>query len=168
MQVLQPNFAKETNELALSALIDALSAHQGMLLENDTPADHKTIKLVLSGLTDKRAKVKCVWATAISRIIWDANSTTFALITFSKNIAKQLFGVFSEITQNVVQASQNGTVTAGYAICAAAIARWLEWSDTELSNSSGCLSSDYSATDESGRGIKDLDHRYPKAFFPPQ
>ena len=128
-------FAKETNDLAISALIDALMAHQGVLLTNDIAPEDKISKLISSGLTDKRAKIKSSWAVASSGIIWRANNgaeITPSLITFSKSISKSIFLVFNEVVSNPVQASQSGSITAGYAISAASLGRWLQWQDPQL------------------------------------
>lgn len=125
-------FAKETNDSAASALIDALLAHEGVLLRNDTPVDENLSKLMASGLTDKRSKIKAAWAVAISGVIWGVSIVNPASIAFSKTIAKNLFVVFSEIASNAVQASQTGTITAGYAISAATLGRWLDWQDPHL------------------------------------
>lgn len=133
---LQLLFAKETNELAISALIDALMAHQDILLKNDTAPENTISKLISSGLADKRAKIKSGWAVASSGIIWRANNgagTTPALVTFSKSISKSLFLLFNEVASNPVQASQSGTITAGYAIGAVSLGRWLQWQDPQLS-----------------------------------
>ena len=135
VQSLQPIFAKETNESAVSALIDALMAHQGVLLNSDTAPDDKVSKLIPSGLTDKRVKIKSGWAVATSRMIWNINDgvgITPALITFSKHISKHIFHVFNEVASNAVQASQSGSMTAGYAISAASLGRWLQWQDPQL------------------------------------
>jgi Generalcontrol nonderepressible 1 (Gcn1) N-terminal len=131
---LVPLFAKETNDAATSALTDAFTAHQAILLANDVSIDEKTQKLVISGLTDKRSKIKAVWAVAVSEIIWevDLSSVNPSSIAFSKSIAKHLFSIFNEVTSNAVQSSQNGTITAAYAISAAALGRWLEWQDSQL------------------------------------
>jgi len=128
-------FAKETNESAVSALVDALMAHQGVLLNSDTAPEDKVSRLISSGLTDKRVKIKSGWAVATSRIIWNINDgvgITPALITFSKNISKHIFHVFNEVASNAVQASQSGSMTAGYAISAASLGRWLQWQDPQL------------------------------------
>jgi hypothetical protein len=128
-------FAKETNELAISALIDALMAHQAVLLQNDTAPEDKISKLISSGLTDKRAKIKSGWAVASSGIIWGTNNNaevTSALITFSKSISKSIFLIFNEVASNPAQASQSGNITAGYAISAASLGRWLQWQNPQL------------------------------------
>ena len=134
VQSIQPLFAKETNDSAISALIDALMTHLGVLLKNDTPVDDKITKLISSGLTDKRSKIKAGWAVAVSGIIWDTSQVNPASMSFSKVIAKSLLLVFSEIASNAVQAVQNGTIIAGYAISASTLGRWLEWQDTQLCN----------------------------------
>lgn len=141
---LQPMFAKETNELAISALVDAIMAHQGVLLKSDIAPEDQISKLISSGLTDKRPKIKSGWAMASSGIIWRANSeaeTTPALIAFSKSISKSIFLVFSEVASNPVQASQSGSITAGYAISAASLGRWLQWQDPQLGTSKTLSSS---------------------------
>ena len=111
-------------------------AHQGILLENDTAPEGTISKLISSGLADKRTKIKSSWAVAGSGIIWRANNgaeTTPALITFSQSISKSLLLVFNEVASNPVQASQSGIITAGYAIGAASLGRWLQWQDPQLS-----------------------------------
>ena len=115
--------------------------HQTILLENNTPMDDEVTKMVIAGLMDKRAKIKVGWATASSSIIWNAKSTNPSLVAFSKNISKNLFGVFNEVAANGVQASQNRTILAGYAICAATLGRWSEWPDSQLCTvpSENCL-----------------------------
>jgi hypothetical protein len=135
VQSLQPMFVKETNELAISALIDALMAHQGVLLQNGSAPEDKISKLISSGLTDKRAKVKSGWAVGSSGIIWGANNgaeITPALIAFSKSISKSIFLILNEVASNPVQASQSGSIIAGYAICAASLGRWLQWQNPQL------------------------------------
>jgi len=146
VQSLHPLFAKETNDAAISALIDALIAHQGVLLRSNGTVDDKISKLISSGLTDKRSKIKSGWALAISEIMWNVSQVNPALIAFSKVIAKDLFSMFNEVASNAVQASQNGTIIAGYAISAATLGRWLEWQDAQLGNSSCKFISDFSPT----------------------
>jgi Generalcontrol nonderepressible 1 (Gcn1) N-terminal len=128
-------FAKETNDAAISAFIDTLMAHQGVLLGNYSTMDGKISKLISSGLKDKRSKIKSGWALAISEIMWNVSQVNPALIAFSKEIAKDLFTMLNEVASNAVQASQNGTIIAGYAISAATLGRWLEWQDAQLGNS---------------------------------
>jgi len=134
VQSLHPLFAKETNDSAISALIDALMAHLGVVLKNNTSVDDKITKLVLSGLTDKRSKIKATWAVATSAIIWETSQVNSASISFSKVVAKSLFVVFNEIASNAVQAFQNGTIAAGYAISASTLGTWLGSQDTQLRN----------------------------------
>jgi beta-glucosidase-like glycosyl hydrolase len=134
---LIPLFSKETNEAAISALTQALATHQRVLLQNDVAIDDTTQKLVISGLTDKRSKIKAGWAVAMSEIIWECDITVVnpSSITFSKAIAKHLLNTFSEVTSNTIQSSQSGTITAAYAISAAALGRWLKWQDDQLGSS---------------------------------
>jgi hypothetical protein len=133
-QSLTPLLAKETNEIAISALVDGLMAHQGVLLQNDSAVDDKVSKLVSSGLTDKRSKIKSSWAVAISGVIWDIQQSPVnsSLIKFSKTIAKNMFNAFNEAASNAVQASQNGTIISGYAVSAAVLRRWLRWQEDQL------------------------------------
>jgi len=120
--------------MVTSAMIDALATHQAVLLRNDAAVDDKSLKLVSSGLTDKRSKIKSSWAVAVSGIFWTLdNKPNVNAITFSKSIAKNVFTVFNEVANNGVQASQNGTVISGYAISAATLGKWLEWDDPQLS-----------------------------------
>jgi hypothetical protein len=128
-------FGKETNEIAISALVDGLMAHQGVLLENDSAVDDKVSKLVTSGLTDKRSKIKSGWAVAVSGVIWniEQNPVNSSVIKFSNSIAKNMFNAFNEAASNAVQASQNGTIITGYAVSAAALGRWLGWQEDQLS-----------------------------------
>lgn len=125
-------YAKETNEMAILAMTDAIMTHQAVLFENDTAMDDKVIKLVAAGLADKRSKIKTGWAAAVSHVIWNTKTPNPSVVAFSKNIAKNLFGVFSEVAANGVQASQNGTIIGGYAVCAAALGRWSGWQDSQL------------------------------------
>ena len=118
--------------MAMMAMIEALTTHEAVLLENGTPVDDKVVKLVSAGLTDKKVKIKASWAIAVSSIIWKARSANPALLAFSKKISKNLISVFNEVAANGLQASQNGTVVAGYAICAATLGRWTEWDDSQL------------------------------------
>jgi Generalcontrol nonderepressible 1 (Gcn1) N-terminal len=131
-------FAKETNDQAIISMVDALIAHQGVLLRNNTDVDDKVLKLVSSGLMDKRIKVKSSWAVAVSECIW-AVSNLFdvnpSLVSFSTSVAKNLLLVFNEVASNAMQASQNGTLISGYAISAAALGRWFEWQDAQLGSS---------------------------------
>jgi hypothetical protein len=132
VESLQAIFPKETNELAISAMTDAIMTHQAVLLEKDIVMEDKVTKLVIAGLSDKRLKVKAGWAVSVSSVIWDAKTVTPALIAFSKNVAKGLFNVFNEVANNGLQAIQNGTIAAGYAISAATVGRWFAWQDTPL------------------------------------
>ena len=125
-------FAKETNETAILAMTDALMTHQGVLFEDDIAMDDKVAKLVTAGLSDKRSKIKASWATSVSHIIWNTKTTNPSIFAFSKHVSKHLFSVFSEVAVNGVQASQNGTIVGGYAVCAAALGRWSEWQDNHL------------------------------------
>ena len=135
MQSLHPILSKETNESAILAMTDALMVHQGVLLNKDAALDDKVSKLVLSGLTDKRPKVKSGWAVASSCIIWGVNNgdeISSAVISFSKAITKNTFMAFNEVASNAVQASQTGSLISGYAIAAATLGRWLQWKDPQL------------------------------------
>jgi hypothetical protein len=133
-QSLTPLLAKETNEIAISALVEGLMAHQGVLLQNDSAVDDKVSKLVSSGLTDKRSKIKSSWAVAISGVIWDIqqNPVNSSVIKFSNTIARNMFNAFNEAASNAVQASQNGTIVSGYAVSAAVLRRWLSWQEDQL------------------------------------
>jgi len=133
---LHPLFAKETNETALTSLVDAIMAHQTVLLKDDSAVDDKTQKLIVSGVADKRAKVRSAWAVAISQLIWtfdDPDNVNESVIRFSKSLGKQLCAVFHEIASNALQAAQNGFIASGYAISAITLGRWLEWKTAELS-----------------------------------
>jgi Generalcontrol nonderepressible 1 (Gcn1) N-terminal len=132
VQSLLPLFAKESNDAATAALTDALAAHEGVLLSNDVAVDDKAQKMIIAGLVDKRTKIKSGWAVAVSETIWQLDSANPSSIAFSKAIAKNLFNIFNEVTANAVQSSQNGTITAAYAISAAALGRWMEWQDAQL------------------------------------
>jgi hypothetical protein len=148
---LPPLFVKETNESALATLIDALMAHQAVLLRNDSASDDKISKLVSSGLTDKRAKVKSAWVVAVSNLVWDVNEPSNAnpsIIAFSRSVAKGLFGAFTEVANNAVQAMQNGTITSGYAAAAATIGRWLDWQGdlAQMVKSDGILKASVAVT----------------------
>jgi hypothetical protein len=135
VQCLHPILSKETNDLAMSAMIDALIAHQGTLLEHNVAADENISNLILSGLTDKRIKIKTSWVVACSDLIWSFDKPSAvnpAIVAFTNNISKSLTAVVSEIAGNPVQASQNGTVVSGYAASAVALGRWLDWPIDDL------------------------------------
>jgi hypothetical protein len=137
VQGLLPLFAKESNELAVAAMIDAMMVHQGVLLKEDSLIDEKASRLILSGTTDKRNRVKSAWAVAISQVIWsieDPQKVNSTIVSFSKSIAKPLRNAFNEIASNAVQALQNGTLVSGYAISAATIGRWIDWEAGDLGN----------------------------------
>jgi len=125
-------YTKETNEMAILSLTEAIMTHQAVLLEKDTAMDDKVTKLVTAGLADKRSKIKAGWATAVSHVIWNTKAPNPSVLSFSGNIAKNLIGVFSEVAGNGVQASQNGTIIGGYTVCAATLGRWSEWQDNQL------------------------------------
>jgi hypothetical protein len=127
--------AKETNEMAISALIDAFMSHQSITLQNDIPMDEKSLKIVTSGVVDKRSRVRCSWAVAVSDAIWshtDSSKPSSAMVAFSKAVAKDLLNTVKEYTSNPLQALQNGTISAAYAICAVSLGRWLSWGDNQL------------------------------------
>ena len=135
VQGLLPLFAKETNELVLSAMIDAFMLHQGVLLKDGSSMDDKLPNLMMSGLSEKRAKVKSAWVVAVSQLIWSVDEPSLAtesVIALSKLLCKPLCLTFHEVVANSMQAAQNGTVISGYAISAATLGRWLEWNDDEL------------------------------------
>ena len=69
--LLSQSLAKETNEIALSALIDSFMTHQTVGLQNNIPMDEKSLKLVNSGLIDKRSRVRTAWAVAVSEVVWN-------------------------------------------------------------------------------------------------
>ena len=134
-QALHPLFAKETSEPAISAMIDALMVHQSVLLNEGAALDVKISTLVTSGLSERRNKLKSAWAVSISQVIWnfdDPTKVNQSVIAFSKSLGKPLCAAFHEIASNGVQAAQNGTIISGYAISAAALGRWLDWSVDEL------------------------------------
>jgi hypothetical protein len=134
IQTLQPLFAKETNDALLTGLIEAFCAHIRVLLQNNTPLEGKSVKLVVSGLTDKRAKIKTAWTVATSQIItkFDYPPTADApIVVFSKATTKPLFGVLGEVANNAVQATQAGTVIGGYAVIIAALGTWMEWTNAQ-------------------------------------
>ena len=132
IQSLQPLLAKETSEAAITALIDTLLSHEAVLLASDLQVDDKLLKLVTSGLSEKRAKLKSSWAVAISQLLWNMTIPNPSILAFSKTIAKPLLSAFNEVSGNAVQASQNGTIISAYAICATALGRWLTWDDAQL------------------------------------
>jgi Generalcontrol nonderepressible 1 (Gcn1) N-terminal len=119
----------------MSAMIDALIAHQGMLLEHNVAADENISNLILSGLREKRNKIKTSWVLACSELIWHIDkpsAVNSAIVAFTNNISKSLMAVVSEIAGNPVQASQSGTVVSGYAASAIALGRWLDWPIDDL------------------------------------
>jgi hypothetical protein len=133
--LLSQSLAKETNEIALSALIDSFMTHQTVGLQNNIPMDEKSLKLVNSGLIDKRSRVRTAWAVAVSDVVWNikySSTSGSAVLSFSKYIAKNLLHTFKESTSNPLQALQNGTITSAYAISAASLGRWLGWGDDQL------------------------------------
>ena len=110
-------------------------SHEDLLLRRDIPVDDKLLKLVTSGLSDKRIRVKAAWAVATSEIIWhfdEVSDVTSSLSVFLKTVAKNLFDIFNEVANNPVQASQNGTLISAYAISAASLGRWIDWQDRGL------------------------------------
>lgn len=135
VQNLVPLFAKETNEAVISAMTETLLLHQRSLLMDNKAMDESTLRLIGNGLLDKRSKVKCNWAVAVSGMIWQADCNSFstpALITFSKALGQNLINVFNDIASNAIQASQTGIIIGAYAISAAALGRWLDWQDERL------------------------------------
>lgn len=115
-------------------MIEAFCAHAKVLLQHDTPLDDKSMKLVTSGLADKRAKIKTAWAVASSEIIWSSNEPATAdspIVQFSNSIAKPLFAVLSEVSNNAVQAAQSGTIISGYAAIAASLGKWMVWKNAD-------------------------------------
>jgi Generalcontrol nonderepressible 1 (Gcn1) N-terminal len=133
---LIPLFAKESHELALTAMAEAFSLHAEIVLRQASMED-KSSKLILSGLTDKRLRVRSTWAVAVARIIWnitDSNTVTPSLIRVCQLLERPLSAAFNEVASNPVQALQNGSLVSGYAISAAAISRWPTWSAPELAN----------------------------------
>ena len=127
--------AKETNEIAISALIDAFMSHQPVNLKHDVAMDEKSLKLVNSGLVDKRSRVKCSWAVAVSKAIWnntEHSKPNSAMVAFSKSVAKDLLHMLKEYTSNPLQALQSGNISAAYAIVAVGLGRWLSWGDNQL------------------------------------
>lgn len=127
--------AKETNEIAISALIDAFMSHQSVNLKHDVAMDGKSSKLVNSGLVDKRSRVKYSWAVAVSEAIWnntEHSKPNSAMVAFSKSVAKDLLHVLKESTSNPLQALQSGIISAAYAISAVGLGRWLSWGDNQL------------------------------------
>ena len=138
--LLSQTLVKETNEMAISALIDAFMAHQGVALQHNTPMDEKSLKLVNLGLVDKRSRVRTSWALAVSEVIWnitDSSAVKPSILAFSQHIAKNLMQIFKDSTSNPLQAVQNGTISSAYAISATSLGRWLAWGDDQLGKS--CL-----------------------------
>ena len=118
-------------------MIEALISHQYALLTKGISTDEKTLSLISNGLKDKRIKVKCAWAVSVSNAIWDVDNpreVTDAFISFSSALAKSLSDILNETAGNAVQAVQNGTIIAAYAISAVMFGRWLEWRDEKLGN----------------------------------
>ena len=143
--LLAQSMAKETNDIATSALIDSFLVHQSVGLRNDIPMDEKSLRLVNSGLVDKRSRVKTAWALAISDLIWNITSSSTpaaAILTFTKYIAKNLLQIFKESTNNPLQALQNGTISSVYAIGAVSLGRWLTWGDDQIGTSISFSKSD--------------------------
>jgi hypothetical protein len=135
VQGLLPLLSKETSEIGLSSMIDALITHQGILLKEGFSVDDKIQKYIITGLSEKRPKVKSAWAVAVSQLIWnfgEPSHVTSPVISFSKSVSKLLCSTFHEIVVNAIQASQNSAIISGYAISAATLGRWLEWDDEEL------------------------------------
>jgi hypothetical protein len=140
VQSLQPLFSKETNELALSATIEALMAHQGTLLSNNFSVEDNVSKSLNAGLIDKRSKIKTSWTISSSEFIWsieNASIVNSSILNCSNNISTSFIAVFNEVASNAVQASQNGTIISGYAVTAATLGRWLDWPD-ELGTNTHC------------------------------
>jgi Generalcontrol nonderepressible 1 (Gcn1) N-terminal len=138
VQSLHSMFAKETNETTISAMIEALMAHQHTLLRNNKAVDGKILDTISKGLTDKRNRVKSSWAVTVSEVILNIDDPSYpgsSAIAFSMAVAKNLFSVFNEVASNPLQASQNGTIISGYAISAAVLRRWFDWQDGQLGNS---------------------------------
>jgi hypothetical protein len=107
--------------------------------------DEKSLRLVNSGLVDKRSRVKTAWALAISDLIWNITSSSTpaaAILTFTKYIAKNLLQIFKESTNNPLQALQNGTISSVYAIGAVSLGRWLTWGDDQIGTSISFSKSD--------------------------
>jgi Generalcontrol nonderepressible 1 (Gcn1) N-terminal len=130
IQALQPLFAKETNDALLIGMIETFCAHISVLLQNNIPLEDKSLKLVVSGLADKRAKIKTAWTVATAEILTESDEPATAdapIVVFSKATAKPLFGVLSEVANNAVQATQTGTVIGGYAVITAALGKWMVW-----------------------------------------
>ena len=130
IQALQPLFGKETNDALLIALIEVFCAHARVLLHNHTPLEDGSLKLIISGLADKRAKIKTTWTVATCEIITKSADPTAAdapVVLFSNAIAKAFFGVLSEVANNGVQTTQAGTVIGGYAVITTSLGKWMVW-----------------------------------------
>jgi hypothetical protein len=134
IQTLQSLFAKETNDALLTGMIEAFCAHTRVLFRHNTALDDKSLKTVITGLADKRAKIKIAWAVATAEVITksdDAPTADAPIVVFSKATAKPLFGVLSEVSNNVVQATQTGMVIGGYAVITVALGKWMTWTNAQ-------------------------------------
>jgi hypothetical protein len=175
IQTLQPLFAKETNDVLLTALIDAFCAHITVRLSKKAPLDDKSLKLVASGLADKRAKIKTAWTVGTAHIIIkckddpDTAVINTPFIVFSKATIKPLFGVFNEVANNAVQATQAGTVIGGYAAIIAALVKGLQWQDMpDLGFSPGQQRSDSRSRDGRRGHLICIHNDSPETIFSPQ
>lgn len=114
---------KEGNEAALTAETAALSRSVKVLLKDGSEIPKAVSDAFLKGLAEKKLPSRRIWVLSTGDILreftLDATQTP-GLVKFAESVLPPLFDTYNDVLTNPLKASQEGTVTAAFVVCAVA------------------------------------------------
>jgi Generalcontrol nonderepressible 1 (Gcn1) N-terminal len=124
---LVPVVAKEPNEAAMGAVLEALQKHVGFGLVNDVDVEKPVVEAFAKGILDKRPAIKRLWYLRLGDIIWnmkdeDVRAHASKIEPFYYELFQKMYDSWQEIVDN--PASQAGVQSVGYVITSIALKRF--------------------------------------------
>ena len=109
--------AKEANEAALGAEINALLHYISWGAQNGTELDKPVIDAIVKGISDKKITPKRLWTIRLGELLWSTNDTEILrskFSTLSEAVMPAFLESWNEVSTNSIAAGQSGLITTAY------------------------------------------------------
>ncbi|KAF2158029.1 ARM repeat-containing protein [Myriangium duriaei CBS 260.36] len=118
---LAPVIAKEANEAAAAAEINALMTNLQYIFTQGLPLESSVIDVITKGLTDKKTQTKRLWTLQLAQTLWSLGSKdagSDSTLKLVDAVVSKLIDIWNEAQNNPLPSVQSGIAAAACATTA--------------------------------------------------
>ncbi|KAK4556108.1 translational activator of GCN4 [Recurvomyces mirabilis] len=124
--------AKESNEAALGAELEAAGRAVGFALQQGEKIESPVMDAFTKGLGEKRLPMRRLWVLQLANIFWDIDDDALEgghANAFADACLGKLIDIFNEIAANPIPATSSGQIGIAFMITALCLARFSRMKD---------------------------------------